>query len=235
MPKMKTLGRLGYEIMDTSISGSVRTALREEVFGQGKAGTRCLLDHAVVREVALMLKKDAAGWGVLSESSAAIQAIAFDKTDDANWKVAWHQDLMFPFARRVASPAYALACVKDGVDYARPPREVLEKLLAVRLHLDDCDEKNGPLRVSPGSHLAGIIPTTEIASRITAHGETTCLAHEGQALLMRPLLLHASSRATIPNHRRVLHVVFHCEGEIEEPWYRRVANEALPSPAGLAK
>jgi ectoine hydroxylase-related dioxygenase (phytanoyl-CoA dioxygenase family) len=164
----------------------------------------------------------------------AIQAIAFDKTDSANWKVAWHQDLMFPFARPVRSRAYALPCVKDGVDYARPPRAVLEKLLAVRLHLDDCDETNGPLRVSPASHLSGVIPTAEIAARVAVHGEVVCLAKEGQALLMKPLLLHASSRASLPKHRRVLHLVF-SDGEIDETWHRSVSNETLPSSASLAK
>ena len=212
----------GYEIMDTSISATDRAALRESVFHAGEAGTRCLLDVPLVQRAAMTLKADLIASGRLTTKAEAIQTIAFDKTDGANWKVAWHQDLMFPFARPVRSPAYTLECVKEGVDYARPPRKVLEKLLAVRLHLDDCDETNGPLRVSPGSHLKGIIPAAEVASHVASQGEVTCLAREGQALLMRPLLLHASSKALAPKHRRVLHVVFHEGGEMEEEWHRRI-------------
>jgi ectoine hydroxylase-related dioxygenase (phytanoyl-CoA dioxygenase family) len=112
--------------------------------------------------------------------------------------------------------------VKDGIDYAHPPREVLERLLAVRIHLDDCDATNGPLRVSPGTHALGIIPSSEIAATVERHGDTTCLADAGDALLMRPLLLHASSRATAPKHRRVLHLVYYAGPAVAERWYRAV-------------
>lgn len=229
MSKVSALDRAGYEVVDTSVSGRDRAVLRDEVFRAGEAGTRCLLDHGTVREVALNLKSDLIGHGSLTADSVAIQAIAFDKTDSANWKVAWHQDLMFPFAGCVRSPSYTLACVKDGVNYARPPRDVLENLVAVRLHLDDCDETNGPLRVASGSHLEGVIPAAEVASRVAELGEMMCLAKEGQALLMRPLLLHASSKATVPKHRRVLHFVFHTGDRVEEPWHRSLSNQALPS------
>jgi ectoine hydroxylase-related dioxygenase (phytanoyl-CoA dioxygenase family) len=38
--------------------------------------------------------------------------------------------------------------------------------------------------------------------------EALCIAAAGDALLMRPLLLHASSRSTSPNNRRVLHIEY---------------------------
>lgn len=233
-PCEDSLARSGYEILDTTIPPAERAEIRDVAFRAASPGTRSLLDLLPVRKAAMTLKEDLRAVGRLTAAAVAIQAIAFDKTDGVNWKVAWHQDVMFPFARRVASPAYALACGKDGVDYARPPRPVLEKLLAVRLHLDDCSETNGPLRVSPGSHLWGILPAADIASRVAAHGEVTCLAREGQALLMRPLLLHASSRASVPNHRRVLHVVFHEGGEMEEVWHRQIEEFSNPVESGGA-
>ena len=129
---------------------------------------------------------------------------------------------MFPFARPVTTPGFDLPSVKDGIDYARPPRSVLEDLLAVRLHLDDCDETNGPLRVAPGSHRHGILKSTEIHRTVEHHGETLCLAKTGQALLMRPFLLHASSPATTPKNRRVLHLVYHSGKPISESWHRSI-------------
>jgi len=158
--------------------------------------------------------------GLLPSSAVAIQAIAFDKTPDTNWKVAWHQDLMFPFADKVSSPGYELPSCKSGVHYARPPLNVLEDLLAVRLHLDDCGEANGPLRVSPGTHRQGIIPSSEAANQAATNGDIPCLALNGEVLLMRPLLLHASSQATLPGHRRVLHVVYHSGRTLPERWFR---------------
>jgi ectoine hydroxylase-related dioxygenase (phytanoyl-CoA dioxygenase family) len=178
-----------------------------------------------VPEVAVAARKiraELTRQGVLAGSAVAVQAIAFDKTPEANWKVTWHQDVMFPFASAVRAPGYDLATKKDGGDYARPPRAVLEGMLAVRVHLDDCDATNGPLRVAPGSNACGILRSSEIDAAVQRHGETQCLARAGDALLMRPLLLHASSPATAPKHRRVLHLVYYSGDPIAEQWYRTV-------------
>lgn len=168
------------------------------------------------------MKRQLQTGGVLSSGAVAVQAIAFDKTVSANWKVTWHQDLMFPFARPVSAEGYALASIKKGVSYARPPVEVLERMLAVRLHLDVCDANNGPLRVAPGSHRRGIIPSAEIDEHVATGGELVCLADAGEMLLMRPLLLHASSPAKEPRHRRVLHIVYHDGAPTAEAWHRAV-------------
>jgi ectoine hydroxylase-related dioxygenase (phytanoyl-CoA dioxygenase family) len=212
----------GFELFDRVVAESHVEAAREELFRTGEAGTRCLLDYPVVREIVIAVRETLANAGRLPAQAVAIQAIAFDKTPEANWKVTWHQDVMFPFAQPVRAEGFTLPSRKDGVDYARPPRAVLESLLAVRIHLDDCDETNGPLRVSPGTHQRGIIRSADIAATVARHGETACLARSGDALLMKPLLLHASSPASVPKHRRVLHVVYHSGAALPEPWHRAV-------------
>jgi len=169
-----------------------------------------------------MIRDHLADLGILDRRSVAIQAIAFDKTPETNWKVSWHQDVMFPFARAVSTPGYTLACEKDGIHYARPPVAVLEQLTAVRLSLDPCNPENGPLRVAPGTHKHGIIPTGEIAQHVGRSGEIACTNDAGDLLLMKPLLLHASSQATSPQHRRILHLVYHNGGTMDEPWHRAV-------------
>jgi hypothetical protein len=212
----------GWEIATPHLAGKMIEGLRDSVFDSEVAGSRCLLSHPLVREVARELLARLISSGHLAEKAVAIQAIAFDKTATTNWKVAWHQDLMFPFARKVASEGFDLPSVKDGVDYARPPREVLEHMLAARLHLDDCGNSNDPLRISPGTHRLGILPTSRIANIVTEHGEMSGLARKGDVLLMRPLALHASSQAATPGHRRVLHYVFHSGPPAAEPWHRSV-------------
>lgn len=216
------LERDGCALFPSSISAAQREALSETIFQDGVAGTRCLLDVPVVNAAALHLLAELRTAGVLPAGAVAVQAIAFDKTPAANWKVTWHQDVMFPFAGPVSHPGFDVPSVKDGVPFARPPRAVLEEMLAVRLHLDVCDLTNGPLRVSPGTHTLGILKGAEVADQLAAHGEYTCLAAEGEAVLMRPLLLHASSQATEPKHRRVLHVVYHSGRPMPEMWHRRV-------------
>jgi ectoine hydroxylase-related dioxygenase (phytanoyl-CoA dioxygenase family) len=84
----------------------------------------------------------------------------------------------------------------------------LEAMLAVRLHLDDCGPDNGPLRVIPGSHRLGRLRRDQIAACRQEIEEVVCNAQAGAALLLRPLLLHASSPARTPSHRRVIHIEF---------------------------
>ncbi|MCW1921545.1 phytanoyl-CoA dioxygenase family protein [Luteolibacter arcticus] len=212
----------GWTRLHASLEENLLESLRREAFAAGTAGTRCLLDLPPVQAAALAMKRRLIATGILPATAVAIQAIAFDKTPDTNWKVAWHQDLMFPFADKVSSPGYELPSCKSGVHYARPPLEVLEDLLAVRLHLDDCGESNGPRRISPGTHRLGNIPSSDAATSASTHGEVPCLALCGEALLMRPLLLHASSQATSPGHRRVLHLVYYSGQSLPERWHRSI-------------
>ncbi|WP_035603142.1 phytanoyl-CoA dioxygenase family protein [Haloferula sp. BvORR071] len=216
------LQRQGWAIHRSGIAAATLALLRDSIFTPGAAGTRCLLDLPEVQAAARDLRSELVTAGILPSAAVAIQAIAFDKTPDTNWKVAWHQDLMFPFARLVQAAGYDLPSKKDGVDFARPPLPVLEQLLAVRLHLDDCDETNGPLRVSPGSHRQGLIPSRDCSTKAAELGEHPCLAKEGEALLMHPLLLHASSPASRPRHRRVLHLVYHSGEDLPEAWHRKL-------------
>ncbi|MES2438748.1 MAG: phytanoyl-CoA dioxygenase family protein [Verrucomicrobiota bacterium] len=212
----------GFSILPSAVPEEILNQLRDTLFQNHTAGERCLLDLSSVRNAALILKHELIASGHLPADSIAIQAIAFNKTSSTNWKVAWHQDVMFPFADRVTSEGFDLPTVKQGIDFARPPEFVLSRLLAVRLHLDDCDAKNGPLRISPGTHRSGILATAEIPGRVARHGEIPCLAAKGELLLMRPLCIHASSQAIEPKNRRVLHFVYDSGEPIPEAWHRTI-------------
>ena len=145
---------------------------------------------------------------ILGRDHYAVRALLFDKTADANWKVAWHQDLTIAVRERRDVPGFGPWSTKAGVVHVQPPLPVLEHMLAVRLHFDECGLANGPLRVLPGSHRAGKIPEGEISSWPHRVSEEICLVPRGGALLMRPLVLHASSTAMEPTHRRVIHIEY---------------------------
>lgn len=100
---------------------------------------------------------------------------------------------------------------KAGILHVQPPAQVLERMISIRLHLDACDESNGALLVIPGSHRAGRIAETEIPSMLEKSQAHACVVGRGGALLMRPLLLHASFPSKTPAHRRVIHLDFACE------------------------
>jgi hypothetical protein len=168
-------------------------------------GTRTMLQSAWCAALVQRLRRHATLAPLLPPDAVAVQCTYFEKSVGRNWLVPWHQDLSVPVAERVEHPALRGWSRKEGVLQVQPPAAVLAQLVAVRLHLDDCGPQDGPLRVLPGSHTAGVRP--EGASP-AADDAITCTAPRGSALLLRPLLLHASSKASGNGLRRVLHLLF---------------------------
>ena len=147
---------------------------------------------------------------VFAEGCHLTKAIYFDKPAGSNWLVAWHQDLMINVDRRAADlPGFGPWTTKAGWVAVQPPPEVLANTVTIRLHLDDCDATNGALKVVPGSHLGSVVPAEIIASQTAT--ATVCAVPAGGAMLMKPLLLHASNRSTGARPRRVIHLEFSAE------------------------
>ena len=90
----------------------------------------------------------------------------------------------------------------------QPSVDVLRNLTAVRVHIDDCPVESGALRVVPGSHASGRLRPGEAGRLRDERGEQAVPVPRGGALLLRPLLLHASSKSFTAQSRRVLHFVF---------------------------
>jgi hypothetical protein len=145
---------------------------------------------------------------VLGHSAIAVRGILFDKTPGANWKVPWHQDVTIAVAERADVEGFGPWSTKAGILHVQPPARVLENMLSVRIHLDPCGEENGALKVVAGTHRNGRLPETETARLGEESPMTICAVDAGDALLMRPLLLHASSASLAPLHRRVVHIEF---------------------------
>jgi ectoine hydroxylase-related dioxygenase (phytanoyl-CoA dioxygenase family) len=141
-------------------------------------------------------------------NTVAVQCTAFDKSPTKNWLVSLHQDLGIAVKHRVESTECSGWSEKEGQVYVQPPVRVLEYLVAVRVHLDECPTESGALRVVAGSHAFGRLDLAQVVELRTERGETVVPVARGGVLLMRPLLLHASSKAVEPNRRRVLHFVF---------------------------
>src|SRR5205814_9752726 len=141
-------------------------------------------------------------------TAVAVQCTLFDKSPARNWLVALHQDLSIPVRERITHPDCTGWSEKEGVLFVQPPLSVLESLVAVRVHLDECGPGTGPLRVVPGSHRHGRLSKSEARHQQQTTGEFECFLKRGDALLIRQLLLLASSKARVPSRRRVLHFRF---------------------------
>lgn len=194
-------------VLDETATDALRAAL-ENTAGVRRGGVRNLLER---KEIWMLAASDAVRRlvkPILGADAFAVRGILFDKTPDANWLVPWHQDLTIAVRDRRDVRGFGAWSQKAGVPHVQPPVAVLETMLTIRLHLDDCGVDNGPLRVLPGSHQSGRLTAAQIADCRAQIAEVVCPVPLGGALLMRPLLLHASSPALLPARRRVVHLEF---------------------------
>jgi len=184
--------------------------LRDRVDGLAgqSAGTRRLIDNPWCWNLAKRICRDEQLQGVLPVDPTPVQCTLFVKSIRKNWLVSLHQDLSIPVAERVDAPECSGWSEKEGEVFVQPPTSVLRNILAVRLHLDDCDERNGALHVVPDSHRLGRLTSSDALRERDKRGEIAVKVSKGGAMLMRPLLLHASSKAATDSARRVLHFVF---------------------------
>jgi ectoine hydroxylase-related dioxygenase (phytanoyl-CoA dioxygenase family) len=148
---------------------------------------------------------------LLQRPASAVRAILFDKSPVANWAVAWHRDLMIPVRERHQVPGYRNWSIKDGVSHVQAPMDVLRGMLTLRLHLDDCDARNGALRVLAGSHDIERVDEEPTVTTTDEARIVTCEAQAGDVLAMRPCILHSSCKAERPSRRRILHIEYAAE------------------------
>jgi ectoine hydroxylase-related dioxygenase (phytanoyl-CoA dioxygenase family) len=137
-----------------------------------------------------------------------IKSIYFNKLPAANWFVPWHQDLTINVKERIEAEGFGQWTFKHGIHSVVPPVNILENIFTLRLHLDDTDETNGALQVIPGSHAAGILSAKNISRIVANETPVTCNVKAGSVMVMKPLLLHSSSRSISGKPRRVLHLEY---------------------------
>ncbi|HWX18598.1 MAG TPA: phytanoyl-CoA dioxygenase family protein [Candidatus Binatia bacterium] len=197
----------GFQLVPAVLTASEVIGLIGLLGEAAKAGRRALL-NAPVQLLASSDRLLDLVRPYLSVEARPVRAIYFDKNPDVNWLVTWHQDLTLAVRARFDLPSFGPWSLKDGVHHVQAPPEFLEQMIAIRLHLDDCDEDNGALRVLPDTHRLGRLLVERIQELRKTCPEFICRASAGDALLMRPLLLHASSRSRTNRHRRVLHIEY---------------------------
>jgi ectoine hydroxylase-related dioxygenase (phytanoyl-CoA dioxygenase family) len=144
----------------------------------------------------------------LLDPPSLVRAIYFDKSPENNWFVSWHQDKTVTVSDRIDLPGWGPWSVKAGAWHVQPPLEVLERMVTVRIHLDPATKDNGCLKVVPGTHSLGLIPDAEVHELVEEGPIVFCEAPAGGAVVMRPLILHASERAVVREPRRVLHLEY---------------------------
>ena len=213
------LERDGYaicrEVIDEKSVSRLREAIgrvvrEEEVkpYGIRSIADRC----PAVGELAESPEVEAVVTRAIDAPFRMVRSILFDKVPGANWHVGWHQDLSIAVRERPEEELSGFTgwTEKEGVTHVQAPTEVLDRMITLRVSLDDADEANGALRVIPESHAEGRLDSEAIRMWIDRETAIPCTVRAGDVIAMRPQILHASHRARSEglSHRRVIHLEY---------------------------
>lgn len=218
-----TVEALGYaiyhDVFGQQAMARLLVAIEQSGLARTKAGARNLLQVPEVRSLAsASLLVDIAKRSV-GGTAFPFRATLFDKSPSSNWLVSWHQDTALPMRARADNPEWGPWTTKSGVQHAIAPASALHGIIALRVHLDDSNELNGPLRVLPGTHVHGVLEHSTIQELANTIPPVECVTKAGGVVAMRPLVVHASSKARTDQPRRVVHIeyaaVVHLDRNIE--------------------
>jgi len=202
----------GYAIVPGCVSlpacDELIDSLSSDQVVRSRAGARHLLSHPAVAALSASdgLVRLASEW--LGQRAVPFRATLFEKSTTTNWLIPWHQDTALPLCSRFNAAGWGPWSEKAGVIYAHAPASALARVIALRVHLDASNADNGPIRIVPGSHQGGVLNDEEVLKYVSASDPVTCLAPRGGVVVMRPLLIHSSSKARSTEPRRVLHIEY---------------------------
>ncbi|MDZ4777906.1 MAG: phytanoyl-CoA dioxygenase family protein [Alphaproteobacteria bacterium] len=193
------LGETELRALDAVISINGRPGVRLDTSALGAAGDVLLRIAASV-----------------APTAQAVRVVGFDKRDELNWSLGWHQDRVVALRDRVDTPGFSAWTRKAGVWHAEPPFDFLKSMLFLRVHLDDADANNGPLEIALGSHRAGRVRSEDAAEVAGYRDRESCIAQRGDVLAASALILHRSGASRSSSPRRAVRIDY--------------ATEPLPAP-----
>ncbi len=204
-----------HEVFDSALMRDVVDGLAQANVAHSRAGARHVLAVPAVRTLASapQLLRIAAAY--LGPTAVPFRATLFDKSLASNWLVPWHQDTALPVTSDMCLAGWGPWTWKGGVLHAIAPAYALEAVIALRVHLDDSTAANGPIRVLPGTHTRGVLSHEAIEMLVDTVPPVDCVIGTGGVIAMRPLLVHASSKARDDRPRRVLHIEYAATTQFE--------------------
>lgn len=194
------------------ITGHIKTNFRRN----GRAGIRNLMSDSAIQKIAQSKEAIDLLTKLCGNDMIPYKATLFEKTGKASWLVAFHQDTALPVETVAESEGWGPSSVKDGVTFSHAPSSVLQKIVALRIHLDASTTENGPLRVIPRSHEKRVQDDDEFEQIVSRGPILECPVGQGGVIAMSPLIFHASSKIKNDMPRRVLHIEYARSLDLEE-------------------
>lgn len=214
-----SVARDGFAIFSNVIRADELEELLATLASKTTSRSRAGIRHLMRNEHVCLLAHDrrlvTIAESELGREAFPFRATLFDKSSDANWLVAWHQDTALPLRAKNEAVGWGPWSIKDGIHYAHAPASALEQVLALRVHLDDSTTENGPLRILAGTHIRGVLSDDDVAQLVSNSNPIECTVSRGGVVAMRPLILHASSKSESFAPRRVLHIEYAAPALVE--------------------
>ena len=180
-------------------------------------GTRLVGDPALLQLLCDGGNIDGIARAKLGPDVRPVRAVLFDKRQNANWSLGWHQDRTIAVREKVDCDGFGPWTRKAGITHVEPPFDYVERMVTLRVHLDPVESDNGPLMIALGSHRIGRIPIEQVDDVARRVGRFVCLADSGDVWVYPTAILHASDAVRTSKRRRVLQVDY----------------AAVPLPGGL--
>lgn len=191
-------GRLWFRgALDEHATSTVAEAIRDEAL----PGRRLRISDTLARALEPINRVT----NSLLPGARAVRIVVFDKSEGMNWSLPWHQDRVIAVQERAEVEGYRNWTRKDGVWHVEPPIEILQRMIFLRVHLDQATEDNGAMQIAPGSHTQ-LIAATDAAAVAAAHAPETCTAERGDVLAASALILHRSAPSRSQAPRRALRI-----------------------------
>ena len=210
---MSDLEENGFEILQNFVPSQIMDDIKQEVahydtpspkYGIRSADKK-FSTIATLMKSSLLLEKSTE---LLGAKPQVVRVIFFDKTAENNWLVPWHQDRTIALNKKIEVEGWGRWSLKDGVHHVQPSIDVLDKMVTFRVHLDDSNRENGCLKVIPNTHIRGLLSQDEIQNITSYESYKYCEVKAGDVVLIRPHILHASSKCVTPKHRRIVHIEY---------------------------
>lgn len=202
LSKFEKEGRIWFRgaLSDTELSVLDAASARGSKAGKRLDGVSSL--HAQLTEIKGLSNVISA----LDTCAKPVRVVAFNKSQDANWGVPWHQDRVISLSARHEVNGFNNWSNKAGTWHCEPPTDVLDQKLFARNHLDDTDGKNCAMRIALGSHKSGMAQSSEAEAKAKQYPEEICDARRGDVLILKMLTLHSSKPTKARKPRRVFRV-----------------------------
>lgn len=143
----------------------------------------------------------------MGPASRPVRILLFNKHVEMNWALGLHQDRTIAVAARREVDGFGPWTVKAGQVHVQPPQGVIDRMLTLRIHLDDVGADSAPLLVLAGSHRFGRLSEAAIDAAAREKPPVACLARRGDVWIYATAIVHGSDAyRAAGGQRRVLQV-----------------------------